>query len=82
MIDYNDPATPMSFHSGKITSLTFSGNQAHLTGTGKANGKKVSFSIDVTDNGDPGTPNDTFSIQLSNGYSASGNLTSGNITIH
>jgi hypothetical protein len=37
--------------------------------------------VDVIDNGDPGT-NDFFSIQVSNGYSASGFLTSGNISIH
>jgi len=32
---------------------------------------KVSFTVDVTDKGEPGT-NDFFSIQFSNGYSASG----------
>jgi hypothetical protein len=35
----------------------------------------------VTDNGSPGT-NDTFSIQLSTGYMAASNLTSGDIDIH
>jgi hypothetical protein len=35
----------------------------------------------VTDNGTPGN-NDFFSISLSNGYSASGNLTTGDIQIH
>jgi hypothetical protein len=32
---------------------------------------KVSFAVDITDNGGPGT-NDFFLIQFSNGYSASG----------
>jgi len=59
----------------------FNGNQAHLTGTAKNGKAKLSFTVDVTDNGEPGTL-DTFSIQVSNGYSASGNLTDGNITIH
>ena len=64
----------------KVTSLTFSGNTAHITGTAKIGKKKINFTIDVVDNGDPGT-NDFFSIQLSNGYSASGYLTSGGLTI-
>ena len=78
---YDDPATPISFRALKITSLSFSGNQAHFTGTAKIGKKKVTFTVDVTDNGDPGT-NDFFSLNVSNGYSASGFLTSGNITIH
>jgi hypothetical protein len=78
---YDDPATPVSFRSMKITSLSFNGNHAHITGTGKIGKKKGSFSLDVTDNGEPGT-NDFFSLSLSNGYSASGFLTSGNIQIH
>jgi hypothetical protein len=41
---------------------------------------KVSFAVGVTDNGAPGT-NDFFSIQLSNGYSASRPL-NGDISIH
>jgi len=81
-VAYEDPGVPFSFHSTKVTSLSFNGNHAHLAGTGKIGKKKVSFSCDVTDNGDPGTNNDFFSIQFSNGYSASGFLTSGNISIH
>jgi hypothetical protein len=78
---YDDPATPISFRAMKITSLSFNGNQAHLSGTGKIGKTKISFSVDVTDNGDPGT-NDFFSLHVSNGYSASGFLTSGGIQIH
>ena len=80
---FDDPATPLSFHSTKMVMLTFNGNQAHIAGRGKANGANVSFTVDVTDNGYPGPlVFDFFSIHLSNGYSASGNLTSGDITIH
>jgi len=79
-VSYNDPATPLSFHSTKLTGLTFNGNQAHITGTGKIGKTRVSCTVDVTDNGSPGT-NDFFSIQLSNGYSASGQLLSGDIQI-
>jgi hypothetical protein len=48
-----------------------SGNQATLTGSGIANGVPVTFTIVVTDNPD------TYSVQLSSGYSASGNVTRG-----
>jgi hypothetical protein len=88
--NYSDPAASLSINGSKISSLTFSGNSAHFTGTsstGKSAGKKgkggkgtISFTVDVTDNGS-GT-SDTFSIQTSTGYSASGNLTSGDVTIH
>jgi len=78
---YSDPNTPLSFRALKITSLSFNGNQAHFTGTAKIGRQKISFTVDVTDNGDPGN-NDFFSIHVSNGYSASGFLTSGNISIH
>ena len=81
-VTYQDPAVPFTFRSMKITTLTFNGNQAHLAGTGKINGKtRASFTVDVIDNSQDGT-NDFFSIHLSNGYSASGFLTSGNISIH
>jgi hypothetical protein len=77
---YSDPAAPLSFSSMRVTSLTFNGNQAHITGSGKIGRTRVTFTLDVTDNGDPGT-NDFFSVHFSNGYSASGYLTSGNIQI-
>jgi hypothetical protein len=51
-----------------------------IAGTGKNGKKKVSFIVDVTDKGSPGN-NDFFSIELSNGYSASGNLVSGDLTV-
>jgi hypothetical protein len=65
----------------RVTTLTFNGNQAHIAGTGRVGNKKVSFTVDVTDNGYPGI-NDIFSIHLSNGYSASGNVVSGDISIN
>ena len=78
---YDDPCRPLSFRALKLTSLTFNGNTAHFTGTGKIGKQKITFSVDVIDNGQPGT-NDFFSIHVSNGYSASGFLTSGDIAIH
>jgi hypothetical protein len=78
---YNDPGSGVSFSPTKITTLTFNGNQAHIAGSGNAGKKKVTFTVDVTDNGYPGT-NDLLSIHLSNGYSASGNVVSGDISIN
>jgi hypothetical protein len=80
---YNDPAVPLTLSAGKVTSVTISGNHSSFSGTAKGSGKKgkISFTVNVTDNGLPGT-SDTFSISLSNGYSASGNLTSGDISVH
>jgi hypothetical protein len=77
----DDSASPFSFQSKKVTSLSFNGNQAHITGTRKIGKTKVSLTVDVTDNGEPGT-NDFFSIQFSNGYSASGYPLNGGISIH
>jgi len=53
---------------------------------GSANSKgqrqtKVSFAVGVADNGEPVT-NDFFSIQLSDGYSASHYPLNGDISIH
>jgi hypothetical protein len=79
---YNDPASGVSFQTSKISSLTFNNNHAHFTGTAKlTRTSQISFFVDVTDNGMPGTL-DTFSIQLSNGYTAHGTLTSGDLQIH
>jgi hypothetical protein len=40
-----------------------------------------SYDIDVADNGEPGR-GDTFTITLSNGYTARGTLGGGNIQLH
>jgi len=44
-------------------------------------GGSVEYTVEVTDAGEPGR-DDTFSIMLSNGYSASGTLAGGNIQLH
>jgi hypothetical protein len=41
----------------------------------------IEYTVEVTDAGEPGR-DDTFSIRLSNGYSASGKLAGGNIQLH
>lgn len=54
----------------------------HIEGLAEVNGQAgYMYSVDVTDNGEPGI-NDKFSISLSDGYHASGQLAGGNIQIH
>jgi hypothetical protein len=78
---YSDPANGVSISNAVVSSLTITPNHARLTGTYKfSKNNVVTFTVNVTDDGDPGTV-DTFNIQLSNGYSAGGHLTSGNIAI-
>ena len=42
----------------------------------------MTYTVDVTDNGEPGRGSDLFSLRLSNGYTASGTLAGGNIQLH
>lgn len=73
---YNDSRTNVHFDNPVVTSLSFNGNQVTLSGTVKINNRKVSFTATLT-SGNPGS----LSISMSNGYFASGNLTSGGITV-
>jgi hypothetical protein len=53
-----------------------------IMGKAKINGKgSFNYTVVVVDNGEPGV-NDSFSIELSNGYYASGTLEGGNIQLH
>lgn len=77
-----DPAAGVCATNAGIRSLSINGNSADFSGSARLDdGTRVTFSVSVTDNGLPGT-SDTISISLSNGYSASGNLTSGDIQIY
>jgi hypothetical protein len=78
---YNDPGSKVSFTATNITSLVITSNTAHIAGTIGAGKKKTGFTMDVIDNGYPGN-NDFFSVQLGNGYSASGHVISGDIFIN
>jgi hypothetical protein len=70
--DLKNKRNKVKFVSTSIDTLVITGNEATLTGSGTANGAAVTFKI-VVKNGSP----DTFSVELSNGYKASGNVTSG-----
>ena len=68
--------------STAITSVTVNGNCAQILGTATVNGSGAfGFQVQVCDNGEPGS-NDTFSINMSDGYVAAGTLRGGNIQIH
>jgi hypothetical protein len=65
-----------------VTAYSGSGNARHIEGTATVNGKSgFTYAVDVTDNGEPGR-DDTFSLRLSSGYTASGKLAGGNIQLH
>ena len=69
-------------NSTVITSVSTSGQCGLLTGMATVNGSgSVAFQVRVCDNGEPGT-NDTFSIIMGDGYTASGTLINGNIQLH
>jgi len=78
---YIDQAAGLDFRTTLITSANFSGNTVTIKGTGTANGTPTNFQVTVQDN-DPGSAQDTFSIQLGTGYSKSGVLQGGTIEIH
>lgn len=79
-LSYND-------HKGlKVKSTSVTGYRVidavtrEITGVAKVNGKRgFTYTVIVVDNG---RRNDSFSLEVSNGYSASGDLKGGNITIH
>jgi hypothetical protein len=76
-----DPAAAVCITTGKTESLSITGISAEFSGIARLeDGTRVRFDVSVTDNGEPGRL-DTISITLSNGYSAGGILTSGDIRI-
>jgi hypothetical protein len=76
-----DVAADVCTKKGRVSSLTITGSNADFSGFVQLHGTRVDFDASVTDNGAPGT-SDTFSISMTNGYFASGTLTSGDITIY
>jgi len=70
-------------HGTSVTNyVILSTNTRQIDGTAQVNGQDgFTYKVVVKDNGEPGT-DDSFSIQLSNGYSTGGKLGGGNIKIH
>jgi hypothetical protein len=80
-VDYRDPND--NFRSTRLTSVTCNttAHSAEVKGTGTNNGHAVDFTVDVIDNGEPGTT-DAFQIDLSDGGGGGGTLIRGNIQVH
>jgi len=83
-LSYNDHCT----NGVKVKSTSVTGYivvdavTRQIEGIAKVNGQgSFTYKVVVSDNGEGGR-NDTFSLELSNGYSASGTLTGGNIKLH
>jgi hypothetical protein len=81
-ITYYDGAGGVSFSRARLRRLTINGNTATITGNAKLDNTQgnVSFTVTAVDNSSDGST-DTFNITLSNGYSAGGTLTAGNVVI-
>ena len=63
----------------RVTSLIVIGWRATLRGSGLVDRRPVTFRIDVEDAGNTGT--DELQVALSNGYTASGELRSGDVRV-
>ncbi len=82
-LTYIDHGTGMKVKGTAVTDYVATGpTSRRISGTAEVNGVSgIGYTVDVTDAGEPGR-DDTFSITLSNGYSASGKLAGGNIQLH
>jgi len=80
-LQYVNKARGANVHSVTLTTLVIDGNTAMLGGTCIKNDAPCTFTVNVTDNGEPGT-NDTFTITVDAGPPEGGTLRSGNIQIH
>jgi hypothetical protein len=81
-VTYQDHVTGRTVHSTQITAVVVTGTHARIFGKATVEGAgSFDFVVDVDDLGEPGT-NDTFRIQMSDGYTAGGRLDGGNIQIH
>jgi hypothetical protein len=77
-LTYHDRNPNLKVRSLAVTSVQRFGNRAVFSGTCTLN-KRPGFTVTVTvEDGGPGS-SDTFRINLSNGYEASGTLAGGNI---
>jgi hypothetical protein len=83
-VNYVDHGLQMHVKSTSITSYTIvNATTRQIQGTCTIDGVAgFTFTVVVVDNGEPGVGSDTFSITLSNSYSASGTLGGGNVRIH
>lgn len=82
-LNYIDHAAKMHLKSTSVTSYDGVDNTRTFSGDATINGQSgFTYTVTVTDNGEPGKGVDKFSIEISNGYKASGVLAGGNIQLH
>ena len=82
-LTYQDHVQDRTVKSTTITAVIVNDNCARILGTATVNGSGAfGFDVTVCDNGEPGKDVDTFTISMSDGYSAGGTLRGGNIQIH
>ena len=81
-LSYNDH-DGMKVKSTSVTAyMLINSVTRQIEGIAKVNGKgSFAYKIVLVDNGEPGN-NDSFNLELSNGYKASGILNGGNIQLH
>jgi hypothetical protein len=78
-IDHNSGS---EIHGTGVTSyVVVNSTTRHIEGTCDIDGVPGSYSLDLTDNGEPGS-SDMFDLMLSNGYHAGGTLNGGNVQLH
>jgi hypothetical protein len=80
-LQYVNHGTGAKIHSVSFSSFSVTATTATFAGTCVNNGVPCTFSVSVTDNGEPGD-NDTLSISISGAPVEGGILRSGNIQIH
>ena len=79
-LQYFNHASGAQVKSETYTSLVVAGNMATFGGTCTVNCTACTFTVNVTDNGEPGTT-DTFTISVDGGPTEGGTLRGGNILI-
>jgi hypothetical protein len=81
-LNYVDHSNKMHVKGVSITNyVVVDATTREIQGTATVDGMSVTFTVRVSDAGEPGT-SDTFAISLSSGYNASGTLQGGNIQLH
>jgi hypothetical protein len=81
VVNASDPGSNMEFHSTQLLSVAFD-DVAHtmtIVGIGLDNGLPVTFTAVAVDKGQ--TALDAFSLTLSDGYTNTGNLLDGSVTL-
>lgn len=82
-LTYQDHVQERTVKSTAITAVIVNGNCARILGTATVNGVgPFGFDVTVCDNNEPGKDADTFTIIMSDAYTAGGTLGGGNVQIH